>query len=319
LHLCKGANVADRERNKENLRLAENIANACRRELEVQGYDVPTEGRKTLVLEWMQAYVDAYCKKDKRNMQGALNRFAAFINTNRLQGLTFGRITEAHIKEFWDYLVERSKSEGASSYFNWFKKMMKHAYSKRLMLHNVAANVIARGGGEAAKKDVLTIEEIRILAKTSTESIVVKRAFLFSCFTGLRFIDVKALLWENINLNDRLITINQSKTGRGVTIPLNETAISQLGEPNAGLVFHLPSANGCNKTLKAWVKRAGIKKTITWHNARHSFGTNLILHKNDVVTTSKLLGHTTLRHTQCYVDSAAELKRTAVNSLEINL
>jgi integrase/recombinase XerD len=319
LKLNKAVNAADRERNKENLRLAESIANARRRELEAQGYDVPTDGRKTLVLEWMQAYCDNYKKKDARNMQGAKNRFAAFINENRLNGLTFGRLTEAHVKEFWDYLVERSIGEGASSYFNRFKKMMKHAHSKRIITHNVAANVMARGGGESAKKEVLTLEEIQTLARTKTENEQVKRAFLFCCVTGLRFIDVKSLLWDNIDLNEGLLSFRQSKTGRSVAIPLNETAANLLDKPNKGLVFDLPSANGCNKTLKAWVKRAGINKAITWHNARHSFGTNLILHKHDIVTTSKLMGHTTLRHTQRYVDSASELKRAAVNSLKINL
>lgn len=56
-------------------------------------------------------------------------------------------------------------------------------------------------------------------------------------------------------------------------------------------VFELPTANGANKTLKAWVKRTGINKVIAWHNLRHNYGINLIFNDVDILTISKLLGH----------------------------
>jgi len=71
--------------------------------------------------------------------------------------------------------------------------------------------------------------------------------------------------------------------------------------------------------VKAWVKRAGINKKVTWHNARHSFGTNLIFTNTDVLTASKLLGHTSLRHTQRYVDTAEEMKRKSIDRLNIKI
>ncbi len=83
------------------------------------------------------------------------------------------------------------------------------------------------------------------------------------------------------------------------------------------MVFDLPTVNGANKTIKAWVKRAGITKDITSHNGRHSMGTNLIFNGTDILTTSKLLGHTSLKHTMRYVDSADQLKRNAVDSLKV--
>jgi site-specific recombinase XerD len=84
-------------------------------------------------------------------------------------------------------------------------------------------------------------------------------------------------------------------------------------------VFILPTANGANKTLKAWIKRAEINKRITWHNARHSFGTNLCYNDVDVLTASKLLGHTSMKHTQRYVNAAEEMKQTATNKINIEL
>ncbi len=85
------------------------------------------------------------------------------------------------------------------------------------------------------------------------------------------------------------------------------------------LVFQLPSANGANKTVRAWVMRAKINKKITWHNARHSFGTNLIFNDVDVLTASKLLGHKSMKNTQRYVDVANEMKEKATNKIDIDL
>jgi site-specific recombinase XerD len=111
------------------------------------------------------------------------------------------------------------------------------------------------------------------------------------------------------------MNVRQSKTGEAVAIPLNETALKLLRkvDKDEAKVFNLPTANGANKTLKAWVSRAGIRKSITWHNGRHSFGTNLIFNDVDVLTTSKLLGHTTLKNTHRYVEAANEMKERATS------
>jgi hypothetical protein len=73
----------------------------------------------------MQSFIDKYDKKDKRNMQGALNRFKEFLIKKNLQGLTFGKLSTDLMSSFQDYLRGRSIGEGASSYFNRFKKMAK--------------------------------------------------------------------------------------------------------------------------------------------------------------------------------------------------
>ena len=175
--------------------------------------------------------------------------------------------------------------------------------------------------GKAKKKDTLTITELKTLAATETESSEVRRAFLFSCVTGLRWCDVKLLKWGNIKMDSKRMEVTQTKTEETVSTPLNETAIKLLGiagKPEK-FVFDLPSANGANKTLKAWVKRAKIEKAITWHNARHSFGTNLIFNDVDVLTASKLLGHTSMKHTQRYVKAAEEMKQAATDKINIDL
>lgn len=319
LKLSKGTSPSDRQKNKENLDLAQKIVIKKAHELSANDYSMVTEvGKRTDIAEWMQSYVDKYKKKDVRNMHGVLNRFKRFLTENHKSGLTFGRIDDVIISDFQDYLKDTCKGEGSSSYFSRFKKMMKQAYKQRLMDRNPAADVPTIQG-KAIRKDTLTKEEIQTLASTPSESEEVKRAFLFCCVTGLRWIDVKALRWSSINGKEMIV--RQSKTEREVHVNLNDTAVKLLGKHGKldDLVFALPTANGANKTIKALVKRAGIQKKITWHNARHSAGTLLIYYGADVTTVSSLLGHSTLKHTARYVKAANELKERATDKLNFLL
>lgn len=325
LQLAKPSNLLDRESNKEFLQQAEAIRLNRAIDLEGKNYNMDNEAaKKTIVTVWMQSYVDTYNKKDKRNMQGVLNRFRDFLKIEKKTGLTFGNITSLLIEDFIDYLQDKSTGEGAKSYYGRFKKMLKYAYRKRFMDKNIIDFVGKTAKGKAGKKDVLTLDEIKILAATTTESGEVRRAALFSTVSGLAWCDVKALTWNKIKLDGCMMEIVRAKQAADnitISIPLNATALTLLGEAGkpASKVFTLPTANGANKTLKAWVTRAGINKKITWHNLRHSYGTNLILNDVDVVTASKLLGHQSLAQTNRYVNSAAELKRKATDKLNFDL
>ena len=328
LKLKKVSNLVDRETNKQYLQQAEAIRVTRASELEANSYDMVSDaGKKTIVTVWMQSYIEGYTKKDKRNLQGALNRFKDYLAEIKKQGLVFGALTPLHIEDYIDFLESNSIGEGANSYYSRFKKMIKQAYRQRLLKENVLDFVKRKVKGKAKKKDILTLSELKQLSSTSIESSEVRRAFLFCSVTGLRWCDVKALTWDNINLANKQMLLTQSKTDSEVLIPLNDTALKLLGIPEAkqpksqkkDLIFTLPSANGANKTVKAWVKRAKIDKHITWHNARHSFGTNLIFNEVDILTTSKLLGHTSMKHTQRYVDASNEMKENATKAINIDL
>jgi integrase/recombinase XerD len=321
LKLVKSVSHQDRTNNRKLEAQAKAIAIQRAAELQANDYNMVSDaGKKTIVVMWMQSFVDGYTKGDKRNMQGVTNRFGQWLKDMGKDGLTFNQLTESLVTDFRDYLNETSEGEGGASYFARYKKMIKTAYRQGLIIKNPAADVVNINNG-AKKKDILTLDEIRLLAQTPIQTDEIRRAFLFSCVTGLRWVDVKNLKWQVIDLQNRRMDFEQSKTEKDNTVTLNDTAIQLLGMPGnkTANVFDLPTANGANKTIKAWVRRAGIDKAITWHNARHSFGTNLILNKVDVVTASKLLGHTSLRHTQRYVDSADDLKRDATDKLNFNL
>lgn len=164
----------------------------------------------------------------------------------------------------------------------------------------------------------LSIDEVKKLIKSGNCQDKVKRAFLFSCFCGLRFSDVSALTWENVKTsgNARLrIELTVRKTGMPLTVYLSDEACKWLPERKdiTGNVFQLPSAVWVNKILKRWGKSAGIDKRLTFHVARHTFATMMLTLGADLYTTSKLLGHSSIKTTQIYAQIVDKKKEEAVN------
>lgn len=322
LKLEKPTTSEKRESNKDLLRQAELIRANRAAELAANDYKIIRDiGKKTKVTVWMEEYISQYTKKDIRCLEGALNRFKEFLAAEKKQDLTFSNIDPLLIEKFIEYLESKSVGEGAISYYNRFKKMLRHAYRKRLMKENILDRVERKARGKAARKEILTMDEIRLLVQKPIESDQVRRAAIFSLMTGLAWVDIKNLKWQNIDTNSKTLrNINRSKTEEPIIVPLNDAAIKILGSPNGDdeQVFNLPSANGANKTLKGWVKRAGINKKITWHNLRHSAGTNLAYNGVDILTISKILAHSSTKHTMRYVDAANEMKIKAMENLNID-
>lgn len=317
LQLSAGNTFIDKEQNKQKLKLAEEIRHLKELQSQSEDYNITASSSKVIVKDWMQVYINNYTKSDVRHMTSVRNKFIEFTKN---ADITFNKLDAVLVEDFIGFLESKSVGEGAATFFARFKKMMKYAYRKKITKRNVMDDVDRKVKGKARKKDTLTLEEIRLLMVTSIESPEVRRAALFSCVTGLAWIDVKNLTWDAIKEKHiEYIREKQDKYYETIVIPLNDTAFDLLGErkENTDHVFDLPSANGANKTVKAWVSRAKIKKKITWHNLRHSFGTNLILSGVDLFTTSKLLGHSSTKHTLRYIRPSEELKNIAIEKLNL--
>jgi len=143
----------------------------------------------------------------------------------------------------------------------------------------------------------------------------VKRAFLFSCFTGLRLSDIEALTWDRIRDSGKGMQVEstQIKTGKAVYVPLSSNALAQLPERGRGRVFNLPVRYTMGEILANWVKRAGITKHITYHCSRHTYATLLLTYGANLYTVSSLLGHTDISTTQIYARIVDENKRKTVD------
>ena len=170
------------------------------------------------------------------------------------------------------------------------------------------------------------MEEISRLISTHYpgENPDIRKAFILSLYTGMRWCDVKELTFADIDYSNRLLRYEQNKTrghssSSGVVIPLNDSLLRLIGNPEergrGALIFPLPSHTMCLKALRHWVEKAGISKHITWHCARHSFALNILNNGANIKTVASLLGHSGLKTTEKYVRAVDSLKQAAINSL----
>jgi integrase/recombinase XerD len=317
---CKLAKVVtplDRVANKNKKILAQQIRD--KRSIELQANEsgiMANQNNKIELKEYFEHYLKCYTKKDKRNIEGVYHKFLAFIQEENIKVITLRQLTESIVEDFAEYLQRVSTGEGANSYFARFKKVLKKAVKDKIILKSPADDITIKRD-DNIKKEVLTIEEIQILANTEISNKDVRNAFLFSCFTGLRWVDIKDLQWKHINLDTKILSKVQAKTDVKVEVTLNHTALSLLPAKEAKneILFKLPSHTGALKILRNWLKKAEIDKHITWHCARHSFATNLIYYKTDVLIVSKLLGHNSIKYTQRYTHIANDLKKQATDNL----
>lgn len=174
-----------------------------------------------------------------------------------------------------------------------------------------------------SKRQFLTIEELKTLIATDCRNKTVKRAYLFSCYCALRLSDIENLRWKDIVCNDGkyMIATVQQKTSTPIYTPLSKNAIKWLPErktddDNALIFAALPSRMTTNKILKQWGAKAGIDKEITYHTARHTFGTMMMTVGADLYTTCKLMGHADVRTTQIYAKIVDSKKIEAVGMVD---
>lgn len=155
---------------------------------------------------------------------------------------------------------------------------------------------------------------------------IVRDAFLFSCFTGLSYVDLAGLRGEDIRHIDgqAWIVSRRTKTGVPVNIRLLGIAadiLSAYVRPNAGeRIFPLPSNGICNKYIGIIMREIGIFKHITFHSARHTFATTVTLSNGmSIEVISNLLGHKSISTTQIYATVGRSLVAEAMDRLSENI
>lgn len=323
----------ERQQNKETLELAKKIRFERGQELleNMEGYRLKKD-RQINFLDYFQSYLDSYTKKDARMVQIALQRFRDFLSDTPeyrkfATSIKPEQLNKDMMVDFTEYLQSRSKGEGAKSIYQRFKKVINYAIEHDVIVKSPCTGVTIRVDEQILRKDVLSLDEVQTLIATHDEkqNPEVRRAFILCLYCGLRYCDVKDLTFANVDYSNKLLRFEQNKTkghsaSSGVVIPLNDGLLELIGEPTDeqdrdSLIFALPSYEMCLKSLKRWVKRAGIDKHISWHCARHSFAVNILNNGANIKTVASLLGHSGLKHTEKYTRAVDSLKQDAINSL----
>ena len=206
----------------------------------------------------------------------------------------------------------------AASYFSLFRGVLKLAYRDKYLREN-PNDFLEKIESRDIHKEFLTQDELKTLASTPCDIPVLRNASLFSCLTGLRISDILNLKWENLCTAPDLghcIRLRTQKTQTEALLPISYEAYALCGEPGTGKVFKELRRCMTGYPLKAWIKKAGIQKHITFHGFRHTFGTMMLTLGVDLYTVSKLLGHTKVETTQIYAKIINKKKDDAVSLID---
>lgn len=206
---------------------------------------------------------------------------------------------KAHLQQEGD--KPSTVNKALSVFRNFANKMFRDGLLKDNPFDKVKIGRVYTRRGFLTKRELKNLylnfeEKRRFLTKTEQDTM---RVFLFSCFTGLRYSDLKTLNGNEIF--DWKIRKQMHKTGDSVYIPIPVQARLLLPEKMTnGPVFRVVENSYFNRTLRNAAKKLGHYKYIHCHLARHTFATTCITLGITLPTTSKLLGHRNLETTLIY-------------------
>ena len=225
-------------------------------------------------------------------------------------GLDFKDITYTFLKEFEVHLKEKGNSVNTiAKHLRQLRTLVNEAINQGYIPSDAYPFRKYKIKQEKGRKEFLTPDELKRLENLDVDKKLrhVLDAFLFCCYTGLRYSDFCQLTPENIiRVNGkRWLYFKSVKTDVEIRLPLHllfeGKALAVLERYDIVTDFAKIGPNSeANKYLAQLAALARIRKHITYHTARHTCATLLVHQGVPITTVQKLLGHTSVRTTEVY-------------------
>ncbi|WP_366520923.1 site-specific integrase [Mucilaginibacter sp.] len=256
-----------------------------------------------------------YAKGTLCRYQTSLKHTIDFLKWKyNLTDIDIKKVDHAFLMEYEFYLRSERKcaNNSAVKYIKNFGKIIRICIANRWLIYDPFLNY---------KNKIKTVDRVYLttgeLQEMTNKDMVTDRLtqvrdiFLFCCFTGLAYADVKKLRrWDLVTGIDgeQWISIKRQKTDTPSRIPLLPAASTLMQRyvdhpncENSGRVLPVLSNQKMNAYLKEIADVCGINKPITFHIARHTFATTVtLLNGVPIESVSKMLGHTNIKTTQHY-------------------
>ncbi|MBU3926710.1 MAG: site-specific integrase [Bacteroidetes bacterium] len=323
----KDSRIINSEIESAYLKLHEKRAEIERSGIEVTAQGIKNEyfgineSRRTL-LEVFSEHNDR-CKSlvDIDFAQGTYERYVAcYGHVKRFMSFMYHKndiplveITPVFIRDFEFYLkTERKCAHNTTTkYIKNFQKIIRIALANGWMKVNPFSNI--KFHLDEVDMDFLTEQELNVLLNkelTIERLQQVKDVYLFCCFTGLAFVDVKSLVYTDIEKKDGKLWIKKrrQKTKNWCNIPMLEPAVHIMNKYRShplcqknGTVLPVLTNQKMNAYLKEIADVCGINKNLSTHTARHTFATTVTLaNQISIEVVSKMLGHSSINMTKKY-------------------
>lgn len=308
-HFPKMALVGDDTKDKQTIRIVSKIRDDYEYKLMYQdtGLEIFNHAKDTTkLIEFTLSCTKHMLPRTKEFYLSGVNSLVKFKDD-----LPLSRYNKANISAWIEALTVEPVTK--HNYLRAVKRIFNQAVKEKIVKENPCLDVQCKFS--ETKRQFLTIEEIQRVNEVVFDMPVIKDAFIFSCYTGLRLGDVRTLRWGNI-VNGYL-EYTQHKTGHVARTKLNHTALSivERQQRPSPFVFMLPAKKSFYIHFKRFIALAQLDKRITFHCGRHTFATLLLTSGCSIYTVSKLLGHKNISTTEVYLNLIDQVKDDAIDKL----
>ena len=208
-------------------------------------------------------------------------------------------LTTSDMEDIYKYMLRKMSNNSAICYMRKLKTILIYAIREGYITTNP---ITFKFHKDKVEKDPLTLDEVRRIrtVKLGSKRIEnIRDLFILQCYTGLAFRDMSCLSVKDIRIDKdgkEWIVKERIKTGITALIPILPVVKEILVKYN----YHLPTLTNqkYNSYLKEIQDVCGIKKTLHSHLARHTCGTLLLNAGVDMLTVSKVLGHSSTKTTE---------------------
>lgn len=241
-----------------------------------------------------------------------MKHLQAFLTAKyRVSDIALAELEQSFIEQFHVYLkTERAlKLTSICRYLDCLINVVKVSFNDGIMPRNPFAsyryNEPTPERAFLNEAEILTLQHAALRTKKQR---IIRDLFLFSCFTGICYADMKSLVWKQFEQDahgDWWVTGNRCKTDTQYVVKLLPAALSILErcrDDGAERVFSfIPHLNTVDRSLKLIAVLCGIEKKLTFHCSRHTYATTICLMNGvSLETLSKMLGHKRITTTQTY-------------------
>jgi integrase len=281
------------------------------------GFKKPKIGEDILFKKFADDFVETYSKQNKKSWrrdEAALKNLKSFFKDEMLQDIGPERVEK--------YKAKRKDKDGVSpATVNRELACLKTLFNKAVewgRIENSPLRKVKRLREIKRKERILSDVEMAWLIQTASDHL--KPFLVVALNSGMRKNEILSLRWSDIDFSKGFISIGDSKSGKSRNIPMNSSAFEALkGMSQASeFVFFNPKTKGHLKDIKTAFKTAcksvGIKG-FRIHDLRHTAATKMIEAGVDLVTVSKILGHSSIQMTMRYAHPTPENMKRAVDKL----
>lgn len=314
---------------------------------------VPEVTQKEVVT--LRVFSDEYSNLIKQNRSAAYHK--SVVNSLKHLNDFFGcqrAIQSLGLKEIESFIshLQRKVNKGYRVYIRTLKAAFSKAVDWNYVKENYFLKVKLPKKQQVNPTYISSTQLAEIIGQIENE--IIRGLVAFAFYTGMRLNEIVNLVWRNVNLSTRIITVGDeqftTKSRNQRYIPICEEAleaivrskkqeekgntpriinmqnplyVSPFGKWGEGQSFVFCKANGeaftgdyVSKIFKKACKAAGIDKSIHFHSLRHSFASNLVQKGVNLYTIKELLGHSSISTTEIYAHLNMDALKEAIRTFD---